>query len=103
MKHHKTLRRKTHSKRKTHRRRGGATCDKLRARFEALKRRVHLMRRSTYENKHSRVRALYNEADRLGRRLNNNSDCTGLAKEVDEFENTILQEETRKLHGLPAQ
>jgi hypothetical protein len=74
-------------------RNGGGGCESLKARFEALKKRVHLMRMPTYENKWSRVRALYNNADRKGK----NAECAELARAIDEFENTILKNETNKL------
>ncbi len=71
----------------------GGGCESLRARFEALTKRVHLMRMPTYENKWSRVRALYNETAKKG----NNADCAELARAIDEFENTVLKNETNKL------
>lgn len=96
----KTHRRSRHTKRRTHRRRtskrGGAnSCESLKKQFEALTGRVHLMRKGTYENKWSRVRALYNNTAKKGF---TNTDCARLAEKIEDFEQTVLSNETRKLH-----
>ena len=104
----KTYRRRHLSKRKTSRRhsrrhtrkRSGGGCEDLRAEFERIKTSVERMRTSTYENKHSKVRSLHNEAERAMNALKTRAQkgsCQSLINEIDTYENTVLKNKTTKL------
>jgi hypothetical protein len=99
----KTLRRKSQKKatyrrksqkKATHKRMNGGyprSANKIREAYEALKQKTKTMTLDNYEEIHSEVRALHNEAKNTGN--------SKLAQQIEGYEYGVINQEIKKLHS----